>query len=71
MKFAAERRPSLKTEQPELTFGEVPPRRATPRPHPTALGAPLTRSLLLRAQIGRAPSAEDRAMSDAQKEKYF
>jgi len=43
MKFAAERRPSLKTEQPELTFGE----------------------------IGRALSAEDRAMSDAQKEKYF
>ena len=35
MKFAAERRPSLKTEQPELTFGEV---RLVAQPHaPTRL----------------------------------
>lgn len=35
MKFAAERRPSLKTEQPELTFGEV---RLIAQPHaPTRL----------------------------------
>ena len=75
MLFSQERRSKLKSEKPNLTFGEV---RESPPPRPTHVPDTLCSHphsqahvrLIDCVQLGKELGKEWRAMNDAQKSKY-